>query len=202
MEMDTDSENRQHIETVKSEIDRVGKLLLQLKSDDEDTLDPLLESTPEVDINQLINTLITLFKPTFYKINRIQSELELDSGLPMILTNQSKLKQILSNLVKNAAESLPESGIIKVQTKALVIVNSKKFIQITISDNGTGIPDSILENLFSPVQTTKGENHSGLGLTIVNKLVSELKGSISYSTSDLGGAEFIILLPRDIPIKP
>ena len=193
-----DSDNKQHIETIKSEIDRVAKLLLQLKNDQEETLDPILESTLEVDVNQLINNLITLFTPTFYKINRIKSEVELDSALPLVHTNQNKLKQILSNLLKNAAESLPEKGIIKVRSKALVIVNSKKFIQSVVSDSGTGIPESILENLFSPVQSTKGENHSGLGLTIVDKLVSELNGSISYSTSDLGGAEFTILLPRDV----
>lgn len=201
MEMSQDSENKQHIETIKSEIDRVGKLLLQLKSDREDTFDLLAESEPEVNINKLIENLVTLFTPTFYKINNIQSEVGLDSSLPLILTNQSKLQQVLSNLLKNAAESLPENGVIRILTKALVIVNNKKFIQISIADNGDGIPESILDNLFSPVQSTKGENHSGLGLTIVNKLVSELKGSISYSTSDLGGAEFTLLLPRDEPGK-
>ncbi len=196
MDLEEDSENRQHLDTVRSEIDRVGELLLQLKSDQEAIMESRGDDSPEVDINSLINNLVTLYKPTFYKINHIQSELVLDPKLPLIACNQNKLKQILSNLLKNAAESLPDKGIIKIQSKALIIVNSKKFIQITISDNGSGIPESILESLFSPVQTTKGANHSGLGLTIVNKLVSDLKGSISYSTSDFGGAEFTILLPR------
>ena len=90
-----------------------------------------------------------------------------------------------------------ELGIITIKTKPLVILNRKKYIEISISDNGSGIPEPMLEKLFSPVQTSKGENHAGLGLTIVNKLVNEMNGHISYRTSDQGGAEFIILLRRD-----
>ncbi len=197
MELDEDSVNKQHIETVKLEIERVGDLLLQLRNDQDINFEKNVEELPEVDINQLITNLNALFKPTFYKNNNISCQLELDPALPLILCNQSKLKQILSNLIKNATESLTADGIISIRTKALIIINNSKFIQISIADNGDGIPESILENLFSPVQSTKGLNHSGLGLTIVNKLVSELKGSISYNTSDLGGAEFTILLPRN-----
>ncbi len=193
MDLDKESSSKQHLNTIKSEVDRVAEILLQLKGEQAEQID----QHPETDINQLINNLLEIFKPTFYKLNRIQSHVELDPALPLIATDPSKLKQILTNLLKNAAEALTEKGSITIRSKALVIVDRKKFIEITVSDNGPGIPDAILENLFTPVTTTKGQSHSGLGLTIVNKLVSELKGSISYSTTDEGGARFIILLPRN-----
>ena len=193
LDLNKESSNKKHLETIKSEVDRVAEILLQLKNNQESEA---IEH-PEVDVNQLVNNLLDIFKPTFYKLNQIQSRVELDPALPPISTDQNKLKQIITNLLKNAAEALPERGMITIRSKALVIVDRKKYIEISISDNGPGIAESILENLFSPVTTTKGQNHSGLGLTIVNKLVSELKGSISYSTADEGGAKFIILLPRN-----
>lgn len=197
MSLDQDSENGQHLETVRSEIDRVSSLLIQLRNEQTETLDNDTSQTSDLDINAVIKGLVKLYEPTFYKINKIKSQLELDDTLPLIKSDLNKIKQILSNLVKNAVESLPSKGVITIKTKALILINNKKYIQIIISDNGIGIPDSVVENLFSPVKTTKGAKHSGLGLTIVYRLISELQGSISYSISDSGGAEFVILLPRE-----
>lgn len=191
MGMDPASDNKQHLETIKSEIHRVSKILMQLKDDQ-----TVIDDQSQVNINNLINSMLEVFKPTLYKINRINSELLLDSSLPTIQTDANKLKQVITNLVKNAAEALPEKGTITIKTRSLVVVNKTQYIEITVADDGTGLPPSVIEHLFTPVQTTKGPEHSGLGLTIVNKLISELKGHISYTTSDRGGAAFIILLPR------
>ena len=54
----------------------------------------------------------------------------------------------------------------------------------------------MITNMFTPVETTKGGDHAGLGLTIVSKLVKELGGQISYASAEQGGAEFVILLPK------
>ncbi len=193
LDMDKDSKNKTHIGTIKSEIDRVGEILLQLKDDQVVNAD----DQPLVDINLLISKLVEIFKPTFYNLNKITSHLELDQALPLISTDPNKFKQIITNLLRNAAEAAPENGTINIKTKARVIQNKKQYIEITISDNGPGISEKILDHLFSPIESTKGSSHSGLGLTIVNKLVMELKGSISYSTSDQDGAQFIILLQRN-----
>jgi signal transduction histidine kinase len=144
----------------------------------------------------LISNLTELFKPTFYKLDQIESELDLDSEMPVINTDQNKLKQIITNLVKNAAEALPPKGKVTIRTRALVILDGHQYIEISISDNGPGIEPSLLDKLFTPIDTTKGTGHSGLGLTIVKKLVADLNGSIRYSQSNQSGAEFIILLPR------
>jgi signal transduction histidine kinase/HD-like signal output (HDOD) protein len=193
MTMQQDAESQQQIETIKSEVDRVSTILLQLKEKPDESR----ERQSDVDVNQLINKLITLYKPTLYKLNNIKCKLKLGQNLPLISVDPNRLKQVLTNLVKNAGEALPESGIISIKTKPLVILNREKYIEICIADNGSGIPEPMLEKLFSPVHTSKGENHAGLGLTIVNKLVNEMNGHISYRASDQGGAEFIILLPRD-----
>ncbi len=191
MDMDPESDNKQHLETIKSEVHRVSKILIQLK----DT-QAINEDQSQVNINNLIDSMLKVFKPTLNIINRINNELQLDPDLPTIHTDANKFKQIITNLVMNAAEALPEEGTITIKTKALVVVNKTQYIEISIADDGVGLPTSVIEHLFTPVQTNKGPEHSGLGLTIVNKLISELNGHISYTTSDRGGAEFIILLPR------
>ena len=192
MDLTEGSATKQHIETIKGEIERIGGILLQLRNDSDNNG----EGTAEIDINLLITRMIDIFEPTFYKLNQVQSRLELDPALPLIATDPNKLKQILSNLIKNAAEALPEQGIISIKTKALVIVKQQQYIEIGISDNGKGIPSNLLDRLFQPVESTKGKSHSGLGLTIVSNLIKELKGHISYSASPQGGAEFTILLPK------
>jgi len=193
LDMEKDSKNKTHITTIKSEIDRVGEILLQLKDDQVVEFN----DQPIVDINLIISKLVEIFKPTFYNLNNITSHVELDPALPLISTDQNKFKQVITNLLRNAAEAVAENGTIYIKTKARVIQNKKQYIEITISDDGPGIPEKVLNHLFSPIESTKGASHSGLGLTIVNKLVMELKGNISYSTSDQGGAQFIILLQRN-----
>jgi signal transduction histidine kinase len=90
---------------------------------------------------------------------------------------------------------MPEGGRITVGTKGQVNVDGEPFVELTIRDSGPGIASSIMQNLFSPVQSTKGKEHSGLGLTIVKNLVTELSGTISCSSSGERGTEFRILLP-------
>jgi signal transduction histidine kinase len=90
---------------------------------------------------------------------------------------------------------MTNGGRITVGTKGQVNVDGRPFVELTIRDSGPGIPSSIMPNLFSPVASTKGKGHSGLGLTIVKNLVTELSGTISCSSNGEQGTEFRILLP-------
>ena len=100
-------------------------------------------------------------------------------------------------MIKNAIEALPTNGQILVYTSSHVNVNGQEFIEISVTDNGPGIASTVLPELFSPVQTTKGDNHSGIGLTIVKDLVSDLSGTISCK-SNTQGTSFHILLPKKL----
>jgi nitrogen-specific signal transduction histidine kinase len=72
--------------------------------------------------------------------------------------------------------------------------NNQRFVELSVSDNGPGISAAVLKNLYQPVQSTKGENHSGLGLSIVAALVEELGGMLQCNSSATG-TQFKILLP-------
>lgn len=68
-------------------------------------------------------------------------------------------------------------------------------IEIVVEDNGPGLPDIIKQNLFKPFMTTKNNGHSGLGLSIIDKTVNELGGSISCESTLEKGTRFTIYFP-------
>ncbi|MDH5711467.1 MAG: HDOD domain-containing protein, partial [Gammaproteobacteria bacterium] len=185
-------ENRAHadIETIKSEIRRVSDILQRLKTPKNNT-----GNKTTVDINALISELGTVFETSILANQSIQLKLNLDSELEAISCNADALKQIFTNLVKNAAEALPAKGKIMVYTQGQVNVDGKTFIEISITDNGPGIRAEVLNQLFKPVQSDKGDGHAGIGLSIVRKLVGEMNGSISCRTNNKG-TSFQILLPN------
>ena len=102
---------------------------------------------------------------------------------------------------KNACEALTEKGRIIITTESSVSLGGVNYAAITVEDNGPGISQEMQQQLFSPLKSTKGNHHSGLGLSIVNKLVTEMNGSIvcrSHTQSSTGstGTQFQILLPK------
>jgi nitrogen-specific signal transduction histidine kinase len=67
-------------------------------------------------------------------------------------------------------------------------------VELEVADTGNGIPDEVRKHLFSPVQSTKGKGHSGLGLSVVKQLIDDMEGIISCRTGR-GGTAFRILFP-------
>ena len=189
LKLDTENQAHTDIQTIKSEIHRVDQILQRLKT-------PVAshETVTKVDINALLAELTQIFKTSILASKKIQLKLDLDTGLPPVSCNASTLKQIYTNLVKNAAEALPEKGQIMVYTQGQVNVDGQTYIEISVADNGSGIRSEVLSQLFKPVQTDKGGGHAGIGLSIVKKLVAELNGSISCRSSNKG-TNFQILLP-------
>ena len=95
-----------------------------------------------------------------------------------MMTARNSLKQVFINLVKNAAEAIHEDGNIFAQTTYRKqepddSLEQDDFIVVTIKDDGPGLPNSIESRLFEPFVTTKGDEHAGLGLSIVYKIIKE-----------------------------
>ncbi|MCP4997126.1 MAG: histidine kinase, partial [Gammaproteobacteria bacterium] len=128
----------------------------------------------------------------------IRDALNLDQSIPPLISDRNRVKQVLTNLIKNAVEALPNGGVISITTRDQVNLNGAQFVELRIRDDGPGIPETILNRIFTPVESTKGPNNSGLGLTIVNNLMADLNGTISCGNSREGGAEFVIMLPRKL----
>ncbi|MDR2494421.1 MAG: PAS domain S-box protein [Spirochaetaceae bacterium] len=142
-----------------------------------------------------VNTLITEFV-AFVRFElaeaKIACALDLAPDLPDIDFDERHLKQALLNLVKNAIAAMPGGGKLTVTTEA-----DGDEIHIHIRDTGVGIPEEHLSKIFEPYFTTK-ENGSGLGLTLVFKIIREHQGEIAVKSkvSPAGpGSCFTITLP-------
>jgi signal transduction histidine kinase len=104
-------------------------------------------------------------------------------------TDGTYLKRILSNLVMNAVQAMPNGGQLMLEAKA---VGNKAMI--SVMDTGVGIPTEAKPNLFTPLFTTKAKGQ-GLGLAVVKRLVMVLHGTITFESEVGKGTKFIIELP-------
>lgn len=188
--LENDKPAQEDVQTIKSEIERISLILNRLTEQESPT-----DSTSPIDLNAIIADLTHIFQTSLFASKNIQISLDLDERITTLQSNANALKQIYTNLIKNAVEALPANGQLMVYTQDYVNVDGKQHIELSVADDGPGIDTDILPQLFSPVDSTKGDDHAGLGLTIVKNLVNELHGSISCRSSDKG-TSFHILLPK------
>jgi signal transduction histidine kinase len=111
----------------------------------------------------------------------------------MIHGDPVSIRQVLHNLIKNALEAIEEKGQIDINLHR-VQKNNTDFIEIALYDDGVGIKEQQLEQIFEPYVTTKIKG-TGLGLAIVKKIIEEHGGAIWVDASRKIGAGFIIQLP-------
>jgi nitrogen fixation/metabolism regulation signal transduction histidine kinase len=110
--------------------------------------------------------------------------------------DESLLRQVLLNLARNASEACADTQSAQVVIRGEVVRGAETgFQRITISDNGPGIADEALPNLFHPFFTTKPQG-TGLGLAVVQKIVVQHGGQVEARNQASGGAIFIVTLPE------
>src|SRR5690606_7111474 len=174
---------------IKEEIDRVGSILLRLR-------DPAPESETDsaLSLNRLIEDIARILDQSLCATHQITLTLQLDENSPLLRAHVTQVKQILTNLLKNAVEALPPGGHITVSSEADVVVNGRHFASFSVADNGSGLPEAVMKHLFTPVSSTKGGGHSGLGLSICKKLVDEIGGTIACR-SNKRGTQFQVMIP-------
>ncbi|WP_286270108.1 nitrogen regulation protein NR(II) [Thalassotalea hakodatensis] len=135
---------------------------------------------------------------SFNNPNNIKIIKDYDPSLPDINFDADKIQQALLNIVSNAIQVIGESGVVRLKTRAASnkTINGRRIklaAQISIIDNGPGIPSKIQDTLFYPMVSGRS-NGTGLGLAISQTLINQHKGKISC-ISRPGHTEFIILLP-------
>jgi len=184
---------------IEEEIDRIGAILSHYA--DFATTNDRIES---IDVNALIVEQIAFMEASLNPSSALSFNTHLDSMLPRLSSNKGKLKQVLLNLLLNAAEAMPTGGNVLIQTQFVpasvigndnFLLNISGKIQIIIKDDGPGIPEDIKANLFQPFKTSKADNTSGLGLSIVYNLLLELNGTITCDSSKTEGTLFSLTFP-------
>lgn len=160
------------------------------------TREPELQQT---DINDLMREIASLCDENARK-NNINLLLELDADIPECCIDKNRINDAVLNLVGNAIDALNgiADGVVRLKTK---MNNENKNIEISIEDNGCGIPQNIAKKIFDPFFSTKGSKGTGLGLAVTKKVIEEHKGRISLISEEAKGTTFLISLPlvRSLP---
>lgn len=182
---------QEDLKIIKEEIDRVTRIFRIISVAAETETNP----QEELNVNDVIQNLCKIFFDALFAQHQVSVQSQFDPALPNIVSDRDKLIQIMINLMKNAAEAMHKGGTLLISTHGNIMRNGREYIEITIKDDGPGIPPEIMESLFKPVATSKGAGHAGLGLSIVKSLVDELDGRVFCQSNEISGTVFQILLP-------
>jgi signal transduction histidine kinase len=175
-------------ELVATKVKRLSEIVRRLMNFSRTVSDDLpLEA---VNINKAIEETVAIVQHEYYT-NGIDIESCLGENLPSVTGNANHLQQVFLNLLINAKDAMPSGGKINFVTEA-----TSTHIQIRFSDTGVGIEKGLLDKIFTPFFTTKGEGKgTGLGLSICQKIVSQFRGEIAVKSEVGKGTTFIISLP-------
>jgi len=140
-------------------------------------------------IRAVIDGVLRLLAPDLEQ-RAIELQVVIPDAVPEIFFDAQQMEQVFFNLLKNAMDAVVDGGRIGV-----TITMDDGWVNISILDNGTGIPPELLGRIFDPYVTTKAKGN-GLGLMIVRRIVQEHGGTISCASHQGEGTCFTLRLPR------
>src|SRR5262249_11423317 len=113
--------------------------------------------------------------------------------------DNGQIEQVLMNLAVNARDAMPEGGRIRIALSN-VDVDGRRWVQLTVSDTGTGMDAETASHIFEPFFTTKGEGQgTGLGLATVYGIVQQSEGTVEVESAPGRGTTFRVRLPEVAP---
>ena len=144
----------------------------------------------DIDMNYLVEDVISFFDSRFNK-QGIRVHFLPDTALPQIKADPSQMRQVITNLVVNAMQSMPDGGNLTITTMGI-----KNRISMIIEDTGEGMSKKVLKQIFVPFFTTKEVGHgTGLGLPVVHGIITSHGGSINVESNPDKGSRFEVILP-------
>lgn len=184
-----DPESQPFYDVLKSETERVTRIVRQMLG-----LYRHASQIATFDLNLVVEDTIALFARTLTKAG-IELEKRLEEIAP-IKGSADQFRQLLSNLVVNARDSMPDGGKLVIHTKQFFGRNQNHgWVSITIADTGVGVAPEMRQAIFEPFVSTKGERGTGLGLWIVKGIVENHNGRIKLHSTLGKGTVMRITFP-------
>jgi PAS domain S-box-containing protein len=174
----------ENLRIIKEEVDRLNRIVVDFLF----TVRPMNAELSYDDLNRVVQELLELKRPELAEA-RVKLETELMKPSPQILMDERFMKQAVLNLLNNAISAMPEGGGLRVRTE-----HRGNDVRLTVSDTGVGIPEENMDKIFEPYFTTK-DFGSGLGLTLVYKIVKEHMGDIEINSKVGEGTTIALSFP-------
>jgi len=198
MRNNADDGNKKSLEVITQAVSDCSQTLRRLL--DFSRRDSTRHSAP-VDLSELITSSIEIARPKWQSDSASRSgtiEVLIEATKAVnVLGDSSELREVVLNLIFNAVDAMPNGGTIVAGTRI-----EGKTGRFWVADTGSGIAPAVLERIFEPFYSTKGERGTGLGLSASHGIIESHSGDINV-TSDLGkGTRFEIILPLHEAASP
>lgn len=188
-----------HVDVVNEEVQHLNKLVMDFLF----AVRPVNATLQLKNPAALIKNFVDFFEPEFNKFNT-EVEFIVDENQPKIMLDEKLFRDVILNLAQNSLAAIkaqfPECSIEKEDTSNYVgkfqlkcCVKDNRYL-IHIKDNGCGMTNETIAKLFEPYYTTKA-NGTGLGMTMVYKIIKEFSGEIQVESAEGLGTEFILSFP-------
>ena len=145
-----------------------------------------------LDLGGLLQRVLDRWRPRFARVHVLPS-LEVNDQGYRARGDPRALEQVFTNLISNAVEAMSKQGGVLVARLNAVSEQERPLLEVTVSDNGPGIPPEVREHMFEPF-VTNNPGGTGLGLAITKRIVTAHRGTISVQSYP-GGTVFRVLLP-------
>jgi PAS domain S-box-containing protein len=183
-----EEEGYEELKIIVDETTRITKSIRQILN----FARPLAPMREKTTMNEIVKDATAGFKFLIGE-KPVELKLKLEKNPKFVKVDREMFKDIIQNLLTNSVHAIPigRNGVIEIKTSS-----ENGSCSVKISDNGIGIPESDVSNIFKPFYSTKGYGKgTGLGLAFTERVVKEHGGSISVSTENNLGVSFVIKLP-------
>jgi two-component system NtrC family sensor kinase len=184
----TPEQRRDFLERMRKEAERVNRIIKDLltfaRAEGRE-----IEKT---DLAVVIRDACDIMRPQKIFKN-VSLDVRLDDGAPPVMASKDRMKQVVINLLLNAAEAMVGEGRI---TMRLGPAEEGRIVELVVEDDGPGIAPDMRDSMFEPFVTSKPEGGgTGLGLSVCHGIVASFEGTLTARNRERGGARFTIRLP-------
>jgi K+-sensing histidine kinase KdpD len=175
------------LDLVCDEAERLDRLVANLLSLSRIEAGSMAPVTQVLDLGELVAERVSRLRALF---RQVRVQLDRPTSSLLVEGDHSQLQQVVTNLLENAARHAPQGSTVWVSVRA-----AAGGIELTVADEGAGVPERDRAGIFEPFRTGAGSRSSGIGLAICKAVVEAHDGTIEVATAPVGGARFRVWLP-------
>ena len=183
----TREEAKKYLDVVSEEVDRINRIAVDFLF----AVKPMKVDLSSISANDIVRKTMEVVGPELEE-KGIRLDLNLATSLPKVLADVSLMQQALLNLVKNAMQAMPEDRKDPRITVSTYI--DSDMVKLSVADNGCGMNEEQMSKIFEPYYTTKSSG-TGLGLTVLFKIMKQHGGDVAVHSVQGEGSEFILQIP-------
>lgn len=180
-----DKETESYLETMSEAVDYILNMIEEILEFGREKTSILYQ---KVNLKEFAEDYVSLFSKTI-KEKEIKINVQANDNI-FAEIDPNKLKRVLNNLLKNSVEAIEKKGTIEIRVK-----KNEEFVQLIIKDTGIGMQPYVLERIFEPFFSF-GKVGTGLGMTVVKKIIDDHEGKIEVQSEPNVGTTFTITIPQ------